>query len=920
MLNINYKPGIKKFLSDIAENFIIHRSGNDLLNRLLLNLNSKLINKSLDIAGDSSNVTATHARNAVEALFTGNLKDLAFAEGDKILTLYRNGLVEYKPEKKTFKRKKKKGKDLIVAAKEFTKGVSDLTSSIFPQASFPSKTTTVLCEILEEMAVNISDFLQEKGKDCIKQDDVKEAVVNLLPDQISKHAIAEGTKMILSYETERREKFARKKKRTSDTASLEFNRGVSYLTSLMFPQASILTESTEMVCEILEEMAVKISEFVQTKAKDCIKEKDVRDTIINLLPEQMSHHAIAEGARRTVLYESEMLDQFGRTRKTTVSAQRSKSRKTSGRRTKESSQKRKTERSAARTEKIGQKSASRITESTQKRKRKTMESPRIRKSTRTSASTQRPKRRRITESKQRPKIETRRRPKRFKSRKYTERTKKSKARTKKRTQKPKSKSMKRKRKRKTTESPEIQKDRTSASTQKLKKRKVTADKQKPKIRTSKSSEKRESRRITARIQKPKARTIKTTQKSKSSTTESRKKLKRRATESPDLYKSKTTSAGTQKFKRRKITVSKQPSKLRTEESSEKRESKITITQKPEKRKTSAISPLDFAQGVSNLTSLIFPQALLPAQSIETICKILEEITMKISDFVQRHARNYIKQKDVRDAIVNLLPDQLSYHAIAEGARITFLFKEGRQMKHDEFEKVRKTIVSTQRPRRGRSTVSKEKPKPRIRKSPKQSRSRSTARTKRRKARTTRSARKSKSRAVKRTQKQKRKITEGLEETYKSRSSTSTQSHKRRKARASKQRSKLRIRESSTKSKSRKFKARTPKPKAKTTVRTQISKERKISAVSQFDFAQGVSELTSLIFPEASLQAQTNENICDMLTEIALKISHFVQRKEEKFIKLKNVRSAIVSLFPDRMSGPAIAEGARMTMLYEIESL
>lgn len=480
--------------------------------------------------------------------------------------------------------------------------------------------------------------------------------------------------------------------------------------------------------------------------------------------------------------------------------------------------------------------------------------------------------------------------------------------------------MKRKRKRKTTESPEIQKDRTSASTQKLKKRKVTADKQKPKIRTSKSSEKRESRRITARIQKPKARTIKTTQKSKSSTTESRKKLKRRATESPDLYKSKTTSAGTQKFKRRRITVSKQTSKLRTEESSEKRESKITITQKPEKRKTSAISPLDFAQGVSNLTSLIFPQALLPAQSIETICKILEEITMEISDFVQRHARNYIKQKDVRDAIVNLLPDQLSYHAIAEGARMTFLFKEGRQMKHDEFEKVRKTIVSTQRPRRGRSTVSKEKPKPRIRKSPKQSRSRSTARTKRRKARTTRSARKSKSRAVKRTQKQKRKITEGLEETYKSRSSTSTQSHKRRKARASKQRSKLRIRESSTKSKSRKFKARTPKPKAKTTVRTQISKERKISAVSQFDFAQGVSELTSLIFPEASLQAQTSENICDMLTEIALKISHFVQRKEEKCIKLKNVRSAIVSLFPDRMSGPAIAEGARMTMLYEIESL
>lgn len=317
MESINYKPGIKKCLSDIPGNFTIYRNWIDLLNRLFLNLNSKLINKSLDVASGTSNVTAIHARNAVDDLFVGNLKFCAFAECNRVLSLYSNGLIEYKPAKKSFgKKKKKKGKKaLIDAAKEFTCGVTDLTSLIFPQASLSIPTTPILCEMLEELAVKLSDFVEAKVKDRIKKEDVKDAIESLLPGQVSKHAITEGARMIFLYEAERRGRLGRKRKRTSATASPEFASGVSYIMSLAFPQASITAQSIEIMCEMLEEVALDISDFVQNKAEKCINQEHIRDAIVNLLPEQMSHHGIAEGSRMMLLYEEGRLEIVGKKKK-----------------------------------------------------------------------------------------------------------------------------------------------------------------------------------------------------------------------------------------------------------------------------------------------------------------------------------------------------------------------------------------------------------------------------------------------------------------------------------------------------------------------------------------------------------------------------------------------------------------------------
>lgn len=322
-ININYKPGIKNFLSDITGNFTISRCGIDLLNRLLINLNSNLVNKTLDNASGASSVTVMHASNSVDAFFPGNLKALAFAEGSRVLSLFSNGLIEYKPEKKKFKRKKKKKSKQasIDAAKEFTCGVSDLTSLIFPLAALPTRTSTLLCEMLEEFAVKLSDFIQDNGGDSIKKEDVRDAIGNLLPDQMSKHAIAEGTRMTFLHEARKRGRLDRKRKRTSDTASPEFTSGVTNLMSFMFPHVSLPAQPTAIICEMLEEVALNISDFIQTKAGNSINEEHIRDAIVNLLPEEMSHHAIAEGGRNILLYEAGGLETVGKRRRTTATGQ-----------------------------------------------------------------------------------------------------------------------------------------------------------------------------------------------------------------------------------------------------------------------------------------------------------------------------------------------------------------------------------------------------------------------------------------------------------------------------------------------------------------------------------------------------------------------------------------------------------------------
>lgn len=322
MESINYKTSIKKCLSDVVGNFTIDKNGMNLMNRLFQNLNSKLIHKSLDVASGAATVTLLHARSAVNDLFTGNLKFCAFAECDRILSLYSNGLIEYTPVTKWFaqKKKKKTKKAIVDAAKEFTVGVSDLKSLIFPQASLPTRTATIVCELLEELAVKLSYFIQSKVKNSIKKENVRDAIENLLPGQVSKHAIAEGARMVFLYVADRRGRFGRKRKRPSATDSSDFSSAVCDLMSLKFPQASLPAQSSEDVCEMLEEVALDISDFVQTKAQNCIKQDHIREAVVSLLPEQIAHHALAEGARMMMLYEAGCLETVGKKRKITAAS------------------------------------------------------------------------------------------------------------------------------------------------------------------------------------------------------------------------------------------------------------------------------------------------------------------------------------------------------------------------------------------------------------------------------------------------------------------------------------------------------------------------------------------------------------------------------------------------------------------------
>lgn len=229
----DYKPEIKKLFSKMSTDCKITTNGMDLINELLQDLSSKLVDEILDIANGASNLLVTDARKAVNALFKNKLKRLALAEGNRVVSLYANGLIQFEYKRKgakhkIFKPKKERRKDLDTAAFEyeatdikaqivkpkkkiekaidsaafeFSRGIRNLTRLIFSGASIPPAAVMLLCEIIEEVAVKISDFAQRNGRNCIKQVDVRDAAVNFLPVRMSKHAIAEGAKMTFLYAT-----------------------------------------------------------------------------------------------------------------------------------------------------------------------------------------------------------------------------------------------------------------------------------------------------------------------------------------------------------------------------------------------------------------------------------------------------------------------------------------------------------------------------------------------------------------------------------------------------------------------------------------------------------------------------------------------------------------------------------------------
>lgn len=229
----DYKPAIKKLLTNMNTNCKIATNGTELINELLQDLSFKLVDEILDIANGASDLMVADARKAVNALFKKKLKRLALAEGNRVVSLYVNGLIEFEYKAKeakartvrrkkesredldtaefeyeakytkarTVKRKKEIKKAIHPAAFEFSRGICDLMRLIFPEASLPSEAVLLLCEKVEEMAVAISAFAQRNGRNCIKQADVRDAAVNLLPVGMSKHATAEGAKMTFLYAT-----------------------------------------------------------------------------------------------------------------------------------------------------------------------------------------------------------------------------------------------------------------------------------------------------------------------------------------------------------------------------------------------------------------------------------------------------------------------------------------------------------------------------------------------------------------------------------------------------------------------------------------------------------------------------------------------------------------------------------------------
>ena len=196
----NFKQNIKKILSETIR-MTLTKDGMIIINKIIDFLNSKMVHNCLELESTKDEMNAVTVRNVVDNFFPANLKRLALAEGNRILMLYNNGLISYKPHyPDVVKRKKKTKKAIEVEAMEFNAGISVLKSLIFPEASFQDQAKTILCELLEEVAIKISDFVPLKKSDNIILEDIRAALGQVLPPELSKHALAEGARIAMLFE------------------------------------------------------------------------------------------------------------------------------------------------------------------------------------------------------------------------------------------------------------------------------------------------------------------------------------------------------------------------------------------------------------------------------------------------------------------------------------------------------------------------------------------------------------------------------------------------------------------------------------------------------------------------------------------------------------------------------------------------
>lgn len=210
---INFNTGIRKIEHAVHPSMSLTRNALKLLADIIKHLNETFVGRCLAKfkPNRKNNVMKLSvASKAVHEVCSGNIKSLAVAEGNKCLLKYNCALLQYNPRDKITLNIKAKENQKIKARKqergtEYSRGVSNLSKLVFPEATLHTKGKEAICKILAKLSNKICGTVKNscQNQETMTAQDVRTAMESILPEEMRKHALAEGAKMIFFYESGR---------------------------------------------------------------------------------------------------------------------------------------------------------------------------------------------------------------------------------------------------------------------------------------------------------------------------------------------------------------------------------------------------------------------------------------------------------------------------------------------------------------------------------------------------------------------------------------------------------------------------------------------------------------------------------------------------------------------------------------------
>ncbi|CAH2015820.1 unnamed protein product [Acanthoscelides obtectus] len=264
-------------------------------------------------------ITSREIQTAVRLLLPGELAKHAVSEGTKAVTKYTssNGKAAKKAGKaqknisKSDKKKKRRRKE------SYAIYIYKVLKQVHPDTGISSKAMSIMNsfvnDIFERIAAEASRLAHYNKRATITSREIQTAVRLLLPGELAKHAVSEGTKAVTKYTTAKKAGKAQKNISKSDKKKKR-RRKESYAIYIykvlkqVHPDTGISSKAMSImnsfVNDIFERIAAEASRLAHYNKRATITSREIQTAVRLLLPGELAKHAVSEGTKAVTKYTS----------------------------------------------------------------------------------------------------------------------------------------------------------------------------------------------------------------------------------------------------------------------------------------------------------------------------------------------------------------------------------------------------------------------------------------------------------------------------------------------------------------------------------------------------------------------------------------------------------------------------------------